>query len=166
MKTSRPRQGSTAERVLAIPVFGYKSHLTIDRRFGFIRSFEVTNAARHEGALLRELVGSDTTASDVWADTAYRSRANEAWLASRGRVSRLHQKKPKGRPMAERTRRANARKSAVRVRIEHAFAHQKARMGLFIRTIGQTRAEAKIGLANLAYNLQHFLFHERQLATG
>jgi transposase, IS5 family len=169
VKTSRPREADTAKRVLptlAIPVFGYKSRLAIDRRFGFIRSFAVTDAARHDGALLRELVRSDNTASEVWADTAYRSRANEAWLASRGRVSRIHQKKPRGRPMAERTRKANARKSAVRVRIEHVFAHQKARMGLFIRTIGQARAEAKIGLANLAYNLQRFIFHERRLATG
>ena len=168
VKTSRPREDA-AKRVLpalAIPVFGYKSHIGIDRRFGFIRSFAVTDAARHDGALLRELVRTDNTASEVWADTAYRSKANEAWLASRGRISRLHQKKPRGRPMAERTRRANARKSAVRVRIEHVFAHQKERMDLFIRTIGQVRAEAKIGLANLAYNLQRFVFHERRLATG
>lgn len=68
--------------------------------------------------------------------------------------------------MAERTRKANARKSAVRARIEHVFAHQKARMDLFIRTIGQARAEAKIGLANLTYNLQRFVFHERKLASG
>ncbi len=39
-------------------------------------------------------------------------------------------------------------------------------MGLFIRTIGQARAEAKIGLAHLAYNVQRFVFHERRLATG
>jgi hypothetical protein len=45
-------------------------------------------------------------------------------------------------------------------------AGQKARMDLFIRTIGMARAEAKIGLANLAYNLQRFLFHERQLASA
>ncbi len=68
--------------------------------------------------------------------------------------------------MAERTRKANAKKSAVRVRIEPVFAHQKERMDLFIRTIGKVRAEAKIGLANLAYNLQRFVFHERRLATG
>jgi transposase, IS5 family len=169
VKISRPREENTAKRILpalAIPVFGYKSHLSIDRRFGFIRSFRVTDAARHDGALLRELVRSDNTASDVWADTAYRSKASEVWLASRGRVSRIHHKKPKGRPMAERTRKANAKKSVVRARIEHVFAHQKDRMGLFIRTIGQARAEAKIGLANLAYNLQRLLFHERRLATG
>jgi IS5 family transposase len=52
--------------------------------------------------------------------------------------------------MAERTRRANARKSAVRSAVEHVIAHQKDRMGLFVRTIGKVRAEAKIGLVNLA----------------
>ena len=112
------------------------------------------------------MVRSDNTACDVGADTAYRSKANEAWLASKGRVSRIHRRKPRGKPMTERMRQANARKSAVRVRIEHVFAHQKDRMHLFIRTIGKVRAEAKIGLANLAYNVQRLVFHERRLATG
>lgn len=30
--------------------------------------------------MLRDLATTDNTASDVWADTAYRSQANEAWL--------------------------------------------------------------------------------------
>ena len=60
------------------------------------------------------------------------------------------------------TARANARKSAVRARIEHVFAHQKHRMGLVIRTTGLRRAEAKIELANLAYNFQRMNFHERR----
>jgi hypothetical protein len=72
---------------------------------------------------------------------------------------RIHHNKPKGKPMPTRTRKANAKKSAVRAKVEHIFAHQKDRMGLFIRTIGQTRAETKISLANLAYNLQRFLSH-------
>ena len=168
VKIGRPRDQDAARSVpeLAIPVFGYKNHVAIDRRFGFIRTFAVTDAARHDGALLRELVTTDNTASDVWADTAYRSRANEAWLEARGRVSRIHRKKPKGRPMPERTRKANAVKSAVRARVEHVFAHQKDRMGLFVRTVGKVRAEAKIGLVNLAYNFQRLIFHERRLATG
>src|SRR5512135_1420047 len=148
-----------------IPVFGYKSHVAIDRRFGFIRTFAVTDAARHEGGWLRELGTTNNTASAVWADTAYRSKANEAWLTARGHVSRIHRKKPRRRPMSERTRKANAAKSTIRARVEHVFAHQKDRMGLFIRTIGQARAEAKIGLANLAYNLRRFLVHERRPAT-
>ena len=39
-------------------------------------------------------------------------------------------------------------------------------MGLYIRTIGIKRAETKIMLANLAYNMQRLLFHERRAATG
>lgn len=109
---------------------------------------------------------SDNTASDVWADTAYRSRSNEAWLKTIGRVSRIHRKKPAGKPMSTRTARANAGKSAVRARIEHVFARQKDQMGLFIRTIGLARAEAKITLANLAYNIDRLIFHERRAAAG
>ena len=39
-------------------------------------------------------------------------------------------------------------------------------MGLFVRTIGLKRAEAKIDLANLAYNLQRLIFHERKSAMA
>jgi hypothetical protein len=54
----------------------------------------------------------------------------------------------------ERTRRANDRKSAVRARVEHVFAEQKDRMGLFIRTIGLARAGSKVGLVNLVHNMR------------
>ncbi len=33
-------------------------------------------------------------------------------------------------------------------------------MGLFIRTVGVGRAKAKIGLANLAYNMKRLVFLE------
>jgi hypothetical protein len=50
------------------------------------------------------------------------------------------------------TERANAAKSAISAKREHVFAHQKNRFGLFIRTIGITRADAKLTLANLAHS--------------
>ena len=116
--------------------------------------------------MLHDVVTNDNTASDVWADTAYRSRSNEAWLKSIGRVSRVHRKKPRGKPMSARTARANAARSTVRARVEHVFARQKDQMGLFVRTIGIARAEAKITLANLAYNIDRLMFHERRAAIG
>ena len=61
--------------------------------------------------------------------TAYLSRSNEAWLKSIGRVSRVHRKKPRGKPMSARTARANAARSTVRARVEHVFARQKDQMG-------------------------------------
>ena len=39
-------------------------------------------------------------------------------------------------------------------------------MTLFIRTIGIVRAETKITLANLAYNIDRLIFHERRTAVG
>jgi len=83
-----------------------------------------------------------------------------------GRVSRIHRKKPRGKPMPARTAGANAARSSVRARVEHVFARQKDQMGLFIRTIGIARAEAKITLANLAYNIDRLILHERRAATG
>ena len=68
--------------------------------------------------------------------------------------------------MPDHVRRGNATKSKVRARVEHVFARQKDQMGLFIRTIGIKRAEAKITLTYLAYNMDRLIFHERRIAMG
>ena len=86
-------------------------------------------------------------------------------MEKQGFVSRIHRKKSKGRPMPETTRRANNLKSKVRSRIEHVFAEQKSRMGLFIRTIGIARATTKIGMANLAYNIKRLVYLDRIAAA-
>jgi len=160
---AKPRaDGSKPAVDIAIPSFGYQNHIAIDRRFGLIRRWQVTDAAAYEGARLREgLLDRTNTASDVWADTAYRSKENEAYLERQGFASRIHRKKPHGRTMPERTRRANAVKSAVRSRVEHVFAEQKHRMGLLVRTIGIARARLKIGMANIVYNLKRLIVLQR-----
>ena len=157
---AKPREDGAKMVDIAIPSFGYKNHVGIDRRHGLIRTWTVTNAAAHDGARLDVLLDRENTASDVWADTAYRSAKNEANLAKRGFVSRIHVKKPKGRSMPEATRIANARRSRVRSAVEHVFAHEKGLMGLVVRTIGIARAGVKIGLANLAYNMRRFVWLE------
>jgi len=151
---------------IATPTFGYKTHISIDRRFGFIRKGHVTSAADSDGRQLKHVIDKSNTASSVWADTAYRSKNNEGWLAKRMMTSKIHRKKPKGKPMPTATSQANARKSTVRAKVEHVFAHQKNRYGLFIRTIGLARAKAKMTLANLAYNFDRLVFHKRQQTTG
>jgi IS5 family transposase len=151
---------------LAIPAFGYKNHIAVDRAHGLIRKWAATHAAAHDGARLEDLLDRGNTASEVWADTAYRSAKNEAMLARRGFVSRIHRKKPKGKPMPDRTRIANAQKSKVRSAVEHVFAHQKGLLGLTIRTIGLARARVKIGLANLAYNMRRFIWLRTRYAPA
>ena len=151
---------------IALPVFGYKSHICIDRKFGFIRGSMVTSAADADGRQLRHVLRKDNTASDVWADSAYRSQSNEKWLASNMLTSQIHRRKPAGKPMSKATSRANAKKSSIRARVEHVFAHQKNRYGLFIRMIGIARAETKLTLANLAYNFDRLIFHEHRSAMA
>lgn len=160
----RYRPDGTPLPMIATPVFGYKSHISIDRRFGFIRESEVTSAAAPDGRMLKQLLSDENTSMEVWADTAYRSQSNEKWLAKNDFISSIHRRKPNGKPMPKRTRAANFKKSSIRARVEHVFAHQKMRFGLFIRTIGL--AEAKLTLANLAYNFDRLVFHERRNAMG
>uniref|UniRef100_H6SKU7 Transposase, IS4 n=1 Tax=Pararhodospirillum photometricum DSM 122 TaxID=1150469 RepID=H6SKU7_PARPM len=157
------REGGTPQGDITIPHFGYKNHVSIDRKHGIIRRALVTDAAAADGARLREgLIDPANTASDVWADSAYRSKANEAFLAEAGKVSRIHRKKPKGKPMPRATARANAVKSRIRSRVEHVFAEMKGRMGLVIRTIGLARARAAITLANMAYDMKRWSWLDRQ----
>ena len=81
-------------------------------------------------------------------------------------TSRIHRRKPAGKPMPPATARANGEEVLRPRPVEHVFAHQKNRFGLFIRTIGLARAEAKLTLANIAYNLDRLIFHERQRRHG
>lgn len=46
---------------IAIPSFGYKSSIAICRRYGFIRKGKVTDGARFDGRMLRDVVTSDNT---------------------------------------------------------------------------------------------------------
>jgi len=87
---------------LAIPMFGYKNHIGIDRAHGLIRTWDASAANAHDGARLPVLISPDNTASGVWADTAYRSKKNEAFLAKGMFISHIHQRKPHRRAMPER----------------------------------------------------------------
>ena len=166
-KAKRQDDGTIPSTDLVIPFFGYKSHISIDRKFRLIRKWKATDAAASDGARLREgLLDRSNTASDVWADTTYRSKANEAFMEKHGFVSRVHRKKPHLKLMPRHTQRSNAGKSVIRSRVEHVFADQKSQMGLFIHTVGITGATMKIGLANIVYNMRRFIFLERISATA
>lgn len=160
---ARMREDGTRRADIAIPIFGYKSHASIDRRHGFIRKWDVTDASRHDGRMLRRgLLDTSNTAATVWADSAYRSCKNETFLEKRGFRSQVHRRKPKGRARAPHIRRGDASRSKVRAAVEPVFAQQKGAMGLFVRTIGLARAKVKIGMADLVYNIRRLVWQERR----
>ena len=149
-----------------MPVFGYKNHIGIDRGFGFLRRYTVTHAAAYDGGQLGAVLDRDNTASEVWADTAYRSAANLALLERRGLKPQFQRKKPGGKPMPAHLVRGNATRARVRSLVEHVFAAQNCRLGLVVRTVGMMRARVKIGLANLAYNFSRLAWLQAQTAPS
>jgi len=132
---------------IALPVFGYKSYIAIDRHFGFIRESTVTSASHADGRMLPRLVTTDNTSLEVWVDSAYRLQKNERWLASRMLVSRIHHRKPAGRSMPQNIARAMPRNRRSVPISNMSSPTRRNRFGLFIRTIGIARAEAKLILA-------------------
>jgi IS5 family transposase len=65
-----PGGSARAATEIAVPMFGYKNHVGIDREHGFVRRFKLTHAAAHDGAQLGAVLDPANTASPVWADTA------------------------------------------------------------------------------------------------
>mgnify|MGYP001792657603 CR=1 FL=1 len=164
---AKPASDGSPHSDIAVPAFDRKSHISVDRRHGIIRRQKVTHAAAHDGAQLHEgLIDPNNTASDVWADTAYRSAANEQFLADVDKVSRIHRRKPRCKALAKHHARANAKKSAGRAQVEHCFGHQKTVMGFVVRTVGRVRAEAGVTLANMAFNMKRWCWLDSRAAPA
>jgi len=165
-REAAPGAGHKRQIEIAVPAFGYKNHIGIDRAFGFLRRYRITHTAADDGGQLGAVLDRDNTASEVWADTAYRSAANLALLERRGLRPQFQRKKPRGKPMPAHLVRGNATRARVRSRVEHVFAAQKCRLGLVVRTVGMMRARVKIGLANLAYNFSRLAWLQAQTAPA
>ena len=119
-------------------------------------------ASVHDSQVIDAILDADNTASDVWADSAYRSAEIEGILADNGLRSRIHSKGRRNNPLSEREEQGNKTRSTVRVRVEHIFGAQSNDMGgTLVRSIGIVRAKARIGLKNLAYNMRRLVQLER-----
>ncbi len=141
--------------------YGYKNHINVDNKNKLIRSFDVTDASVHDSNVFEELLDPDNSSADVWADSAYRSQEKEGSLAERGYRSKVHRKGKRGKPLSERSKKANTKKSKVRCRVEHVFGSQRDLRKKAIRSIGIMRARTEIGMMNIVYNMRRLCFLER-----
>lgn len=137
--------------------FGYKNHISIDAKHKLIRDYAVTDAAVHDSQVFEELLDEDNSSRDIWTDSAYRSEEKLAELKKRGYREHLQRKGCRHRKLTEREKQGNRTRAKIRARIEHIFGVQAQKAGnLLLRTIGIIRAQVKIGLRNLAYNLDRY----------
>lgn len=152
----------TTKSITDIPTRGTsKNHVNADETNQPIQSYAITDAAVHDSQVFDELLDHTVDAGGnkrpAYADSAYRSAAQENRLAEAGIDSQICEKGVRGKPLTEEQKQSNRKKSKVRALAEHVFGAQHAMGGHLVRTIGLKRAKVKIGLMNLAYNMARLL---------
>jgi len=136
--------------------FGYKNHVKIDKRSKIITRYGVTSAEVHDSQELKNLIEKEKDRR-LYGDSAYTGEEVQGCIP-RGILNRIHEKGYRNRPLTKTQKRNNTAKSRIRARVEHVFGRMKQYGGIFIRSIGRTRAEIQIGLLNLTYNLTRYAY--------
>jgi IS5 family transposase len=137
--------------------YGYKNHIDIDVKHKLIRDYEVTPASVHDSQVFEGLLDEDNSSRDVFADSAYSKAEKRQALAMQGFRNHIQRKGCRYKKLTKNQRRINHLRAKIRCRVEHIFGVQAKRAGsLLLRTIGLVRAKCKIGLRNLAYNIDRY----------
>ncbi len=137
--------------------FGYKNHIQTDVKYKFIRDFCVTNASVYDINVFEELLDIENSNRDVFADSAYRSEKKLKYLKHRDFREHIQRKGARYVKLGKHEKRGNRTRAKTRCRVEHVFGFQKQKAGnMILRSIGLLRARLKIGLRNLAYNLDRY----------
>lgn len=144
--------------------YGYKAHVASDGAHQLIRTARVTTAKTYDGEVLPQVTPTDTRA--VYADKAYDSKANHAWLRTHGIRNGILKKEAHHIQLTPRDQANNRRKSKVRRHIERIFAHLKHWQGYRrARYLGLAKNQLELTLKAVAYNLKRLVkLLERQTA--
>jgi IS5 family transposase len=137
--------------------YGYKDHVKVDKKTKVITKYTVTDAAVHDSQELKNLVekGKDKR---IYADSAYTGEEVQECIPE-GVKNRIHEKGYRDHPLNKTQEWENKKKSHIRVRVEHVFGYMtKAMGGITVRCIGKARAAFTIGLMNLVYNINRYVY--------
>lgn len=134
--------------------YGYKNHVKVDKKTKLIEEYIVTNASVHDSQAIGELLTEKDKGQELYADSAYTGAEQEKIYGNKNVISQVNEKGYRNKPLTDEQKANNKEKSKIRARVEHVFGFVENSMhGSFIRTIGLLRAEAKIGLMNITYNI-------------
>lgn len=133
--------------------YGYKAHLASDGAHQLIRSAIATTAKTYDGEVLPQITPTDT--GTVYADKAYDSKANRAWLRRHAIGNGILKKEAHHIHLTPRDEADNQRKSKVRRHIERIFAHLKQWQSYRrVRYLGLAKNQLELTLKAVAYNLK------------
>jgi IS5 family transposase len=133
--------------------YGYKAHLSSDGEHQLIRRALISTAARQEAHAFADVAPADTR--ELYADKAYDTLANQAWLRQRGIKNGILKKGAYHIKLSRRDVVMNQKKGWVRRNIERIFAHFKQWQGYRrVRYLGLVRNQLELTLKAVAYNLK------------
>lgn len=136
--------------------YGYKAHVSSDGEHQLVRTAIISSANANDADLLPEVAPLD--AGSLYADKAYDTKANHAWLRQQGIRSQIAKKGAHHIKLTEADRAANRRKSRVRGGIERIFAHWKHWQHYRrARYLGLARNQLELTLKAVAYNLKRLV---------
>jgi len=134
--------------------YGYKNHIKTDAKTKLIEEYRVTDASVHDSQVIEQLLTKKDKNLPLYADSAYTGEEQEEIYKNKEVISEVHEKGYRNKPLTETQKARNKEKSSIRARVEHVFGFVENSMhGSIVRTIGIARAEAKIGMMNLTYNI-------------
>jgi IS5 family transposase len=137
-----------------VSFYGYKNHVKADTKTKLIVNYAVTDASVHDSQPLENLLNEKDETQELYADSAYTGENQEKIIGKKNMQNKVHEKGYRGKPLTEKQKGDNTEKSRTRARVEHIFGFvENSMQGSIVRTIGIVRAEAKIGMMNLVYNI-------------
>lgn len=147
--------------------YGYKDHISIDKKYKFIRKYEITDASVHDSQVIANLLDGENEGDELWADSAYFAEKIDMILNLIGFDVKIHERAFKNKPLTEKQKENNTEKSKIRARVEHVFGCWVMSMGgKLLRSIGIDRAKTNLGLKNLVYNMKRFICLESMKMAG
>ena len=148
-----PDQDASYTRKANQSYYGYKAHVSSDGEHHLIRRALISTAGTQEAHVFERVAPEDTQA--IYADKAYDTKANQAWLHERGIQSRILKKGAHHIKLSRRDVKMNHKKGLVRRNIERVFGHLKQWQGYRrVRYLGLARNQLELTLKAVTYNLK------------
>lgn len=144
--------------------YGYKAHISSDAEHQLICAAVISTANRADAHFFECVAPSGAQA--IYADKAYDTKANHAWMRKHGIQSGLEKRGAHHIKLSLEDHENNRRKRRVRCHIERIFAHWKQwQRYRRVRYLGLARNQLELMLKAVTYNLKRLAtIAERKLA--
>lgn len=133
--------------------YGYKGHIAVDQGSGIIRKQSFTSACVHDSQQTGELVCGDEQA--LFADKAYANDELKRTCRKEGVFYGILDKGRRNRPLSQKQKKANSRKSRIRNAVERPFAWFKRMLGYrMVRYVNLRRNALQFTFLCIVHNLR------------